>query len=72
MKNNTPPVKLFEIEPFENIRRFRSQLFVDKNVADFIIKKGKMYCISGWKEELISNTQYVIINNRKEMLRQTL
>lgn len=66
------PVKLFEVESLEDTRRFQSQLFVGRAVADFILKDSTMYVWGGRGEWVPYTKEYKIVKSKKEMKTQKL
>jgi len=68
-------IKLLEITPSGDIRRFQSQLRVGTDTADYILENGEM---RGWGYNLGGCgfhkviTDYVIVSDSSEMLTQNM
>lgn len=55
-------IKLFELEPVQNTRRFASQLFVHRKVADFVLRDNKMF---NWRSD-----EFVEFNGEYEIVKE--
>ena len=68
-------IKLFEITPIDDVRRFQSQLRVGRAVADFIMEDDIMKCY-GYGEKGFNfypySGEYEIVNDISEMKHQQL
>ncbi|MBB3700067.1 hypothetical protein KMW28_27035 [Flammeovirga yaeyamensis] len=64
-------IKLLEIEPVGLTRRFQSQLFVGRGVADFVMENGQMK-IMVHHGYVPFHHEYEIIKDRSQMQIQEL
>lgn len=63
-------IKLYEIESYENIRRFQTQLTLGKDIANYVLEDGKMKCTV--TNLVLNKADYKIVNLKEEMNCQIL